>query len=153
MDAKTIARFFSYISVPSDPNSCWEWQGVILNTGYGQFYHHAKSPTAHRFMAFLVHGEQPSSVHVCHTCDNRRCVNPSHLFLGDASINQRDCAAKGRRPKGVHHKQAKLTDDQVRLIRSEPRTHGYQARLAKRLGVSNALISKVVLGKGWAHVT
>lgn len=77
---------------------CWEWTGKIhsIRSGYGIVTIDYKAHRAHRVAYALVKGPIPAALMVCHTCDNRICVNPDHLFLGDHTINVRDCVAKGR---------------------------------------------------------
>lgn len=93
---------------------------------------------------------------VCHHCDNPRCVNIDHLFLGTQKDNMQDCKNKGRNHlqsyTGEDHPRARLTEEQVRIIRSEPRTYGYRIRLAKRFGVTEYAIDQARAGKNWKHV-
>lgn len=78
---------------------CWEWQGARSHsgTGYGQVRVGLKILSAHRVAWELATGRPiPTGLFICHSCDNRSCINPSHLFLGTRSDNMKDAYAKGR---------------------------------------------------------
>ena len=84
------------------PDDCWEWQGAMNRYGYGRVYWPKRGPVlAHRVAYELEHGPIPEGLFVCHHCDNRRCVNELHLFLGTARDNALDMMAKGRWSCGV----------------------------------------------------
>lgn len=92
---------------------------------------------------------------VRHTCDNARCINPQHLVLGTHQDNARDMLERGRNVKGTTHGMATLTDAQVLQIRAEyvPRSSdANQTILAKRFGVSQGHITRIIRGGAWSHV-
>jgi len=92
-------RFWAKVNKDA-PNGCWEWHSSLTGGGYGAFFvHHPDKREivrAHRFSWELANGSIPNGLWVLHKCDNRICVNPDHLFLGNRSDNMIDCARKGR---------------------------------------------------------
>ena len=134
--------------------SCWEWQKSCNNTGYGTVAWDGKTYVAHRVAAYLEgmvnKMEAPKSsrdkTHVLHKCDNRKCCNPKHLFLGSYTDNQLDAYKKIRRtqPKGENHTNAKLTNAQVKEIRERYKAGEMQIPLAKEFNVSQRAISLII---------
>lgn len=79
------------------PDECWEWQGYLNESGYGYLsISHAGRALAPR-VSMLLTGNDPLGQLVCHTCDNPRCVNPGHLYLGSQKDNMRDRSERGPR--------------------------------------------------------
>lgn len=116
------------------------------------------SSYAHRISWFLKFGELPNPpLCILHKCDNRKCVNPDHLFIGDKKDNAVDRNQKGRGhiPKGESNGNSKLTKEQVLQIRKEycPGSHkNGQVALAKKFGVGQRLICCIVNRIIWKHI-
>lgn len=152
---KDIERFNAKVH---RTDSCWEWTGSRRHDGYGQFRYKGTVGKAHRFAWFFFYGEWPD-LYVCHRCDNPSCVNPDHLFLGTHQDNVADMVAKDRQRNGAsygkcageNHPAAKLTQEQIDMIRSGHFGDMLQREIADLLGVSQTQISKVQLGVRWTH--
>ena len=141
------ARFFRHTEWRE--NGCLEWIAAKNDRGYGMFNRIPNTILAHRMAYILAHGEIEKFSVIMHTCDNPSCVNVEHLRLGSHLENQRDKMAKGRGNNGERHYKAKLTDEQVREIRSSPLL---QRELAKKFGISRCHISEIQTRKNWTHI-
>jgi DNA-binding XRE family transcriptional regulator len=135
---------------------CWEWQSKLDSRGYaccpGSVWSNTfKQTFVHRMMYVFLNGPITPSLHVCHKCDNPCCVNPEHLFPGDAKINNADKVNKDRQTKGATHVSSKLTEDQVREIKRDTHISGYS--LAKKLNVNDQTIYDIRNGVTWKHIT
>jgi hypothetical protein len=94
-------RFWSKVDI-KDKDSCWEWISSVSSPGYGQFNYKGVHISSHRLSWILTNGEIPKDKNVLHKCDNRRCVNPDHLYLGTQSNNICDAITRGRGCFGKH---------------------------------------------------
>lgn len=150
----TLADNFWSQCLRKSPNECWEWQGGMNGSGYGQLYYRRKQYKTHRLSYELHNGPIPDGMDVCHKCDNRRCCNPHHLFLGTRSENTLDMLQKGRNraAKGEQCHRAKLTETDIPTIR-DLYNHGMtQTAIAQRYDVSQTTIRAVVLRESWKHI-
>jgi hypothetical protein len=143
-------RFWRYVK---KEEGCWRWLSYIDPQGYGRLNYNARPMLASR-ISYLIHfGEVPAGMAVCHKCDNPSCTNPDHLFLGTQADNVADMERKGRARKrgkpGTEHRQAKLTDQDVRDIRAGGAS---DAANSIKYGVSRATIHAIRVGKTWRHV-
>lgn len=133
---------------------CHEWLGSQCK-GYGTINIRGKILRSHRVAWTMTHGPIPDGLWILHKCDNRRCVNPDHLFIGTNDDNMKDMYSKGRgnKSRGTSSYLAKLDERAVMTIRSDyAGGHFSQQQLANRHGVSQAVISAAILRKTWKHV-
>lgn len=138
---------------------CWEWTASLTAAGYGQMRFRGTRELSHRVSWVLFRGEIPkdsnvyATKHVLHTCDNPKCVNPDHLYLGDQQRNALDSVERGRWGqrgcKGEAHGKAVLTEEQVRTIRQSKLK---AAELAALYGVSISSIRHIIHRRSWKHV-
>lgn len=140
-------------------SGCWVWTGRTDANGYGRVG--TKSELAHRIAYRTAFGDFDSHLFVCHTCDNPPCVNPAHLFLGDAAANNRDRHSKGRSKnlfasndkhparirQGEQHWCARLSVEDVRCIRRLRKSGQLQAEIATQFGVHPSTISRIARGE------
>ena len=134
---------------------CWEWQGGISRNGYGVFHIDRKTHSAHR-VAWIIANEQdiPVGALICHTCDNKKCVRPDHLYAGDPVSNCRDREERQRQsmmPKPRRTPKRKRTayasGEEVRTVRSRYREGESQRSIALDLGLHQSDVSLIVNGK------
>lgn len=146
--------------VNKSDKECWEWQGYLNKGGYGtqivgsRMNGSRKQVLAHRLFYELTHGTIKDGLCVLHSCDNPRCVNPEHLFTGTRADNHKDMVKKNRRVdlKGEARPNSKLTEEQVRYIKTMLKMGIHQKTLAKTYNVHQTLISAIKRGRIWSHV-
>src|SRR5215467_2952229 len=121
-------------------SGCWEWQ-TSLSSGYGVFNINQRIHVAHRVAWMLYRGDIPDGLCVLHRCDNRRCVNPDHLFLGTRADNTADMLMKGREARGSRMPNAILTADDIPTIRQLWESGMKSAEIAALFGVARQTIN------------
>ena len=126
-------------------NGCLEWTAALDGCGYGRININGVNQKASRVAWFLAHGEWPGDLHVCHTCDNRLCVEPDHLFLGTAKDNNDDKIAKGRHGMSWRTAQKrKFSKEQVLEIRKRASEGSSCSSLAREYSVAVSTIQRMV---------
>ncbi len=145
-------RFWSYVNVQGFFD-CWEWIGGINGKGYGQFRKDNIKYTTHRFSYTLYYGNIPNGLFVCHKCNNRKCVNPFHLYAGTAKDNSDDITKANRRiiKQGETNGMSKLTEQQVLEIRKNLNKLS-QRKLGKIYNVSHNTIGSIQHKTIWRHL-
>ncbi len=137
------------------PDACWPWMGALNSSGYGVIREPSqpdgrdgRAVRTHRVTWQEYRREALIDLYVLHTCDNRRCCNPAHLWLGTHLDNMQDMRAKGR-SKGEACPRAKLTETEVRAIRTDSRTN---AQLSRDLGIPESTIWSIRARRSWQHL-
>jgi hypothetical protein len=150
-------RFWQFVKVG---DGCWLWQGGTNEGGYGSLsLRRGVKIYAHRLSFELNIGPVPLGLWVLHRCDNPRCVNPAHLFVGTRADNMRDAHQKGRTwfqvqpdklPRGATHHKAKLDEVKAGDVRARYAVGGVTQRtLAEEYNVSQSTIQAVLSGRNW----
>lgn|SRR3990167_1566979 len=136
------------------PNGCLERFKCINSAGYSNFKYKGRLIGAHRASWIFHRGIIPKKLFVCHKCDNPRCINPAHLFLGTAKDNSQDIIKKGRWPdrRGENSPLHKLNNEKVKQIRNKIQLGFNQTQLAEEYKTSTRNIRKIRDFKSWANV-
>lgn len=134
---------------------CWEWTEGLVRGKYGHYRYNGRKIYAHRYSYFLSFGKFDETLNVLHHCDNPKCVNPNHLFLGTQLENIQDMFRKGRGviPVGEDNGNSILTEKNVIKIYKLWDSGKYmQTEIANIIGVNPRTINYVVNGKSWKHL-
>lgn len=137
---------------------CWNWLSYCLKGRPHSAGTTASKLTGQNLVSRMSYvafrGFFNTNLCACHTCDNPKCVNPYHLFLGTRADNNADMVKKKRnksaRGQGVNH--SKLTEDKIEVIRAMYASGHKQTEIAKKFGVTGHNISNIVRRKTWKHV-
>ena len=153
-------RFWSKVDIRG-MDECWNWLRSSRHNGDGYEYgafrvRDGLVEDAHRMSFILSYDVSiPSGYQVCHACDNARCCNPNHLFLGSPKDNAQDMVSKDRQcnRRGERNTVAKISDNEARKIYDLYQTKKYlQKDLANMFNVSRSCVGRIVLKKGWTHI-
>lgn len=133
-------RFLSYCEpFTLEDDRCWEWKGTTNSNGYGHLHQgtgYGTKARANRVSYALFRepiqinpGQFKDTLLVCHTCDNKKCVRPSHFFLGTPKENLNDYFFKVREGKRIDKR---ILSDEERAARLQKAQELMAERKAKR---------------------
>lgn len=146
--ARDAKRFWSRVT---KSDGCWTY-GTQKGSDYARVWWSGGTTSAHRLAWTLTNGPIPRGLFVCHSCDNRPCCNPAHLFLGTNAENSADAVAKGRMHLGSAHGRALLTEEQVVDIKRRLALHEKGTDIATRYGIHRNTVYCIANGRNWSHV-
>lgn len=151
-DGERIAFYFS--NLPSTPSGCMDWQWGRTGEGYGRLRFQGRPFQAHRVAYILRHGPIPDGASVLHSCDNRVCCNPDHLFLGSHQDNMTDMRRKGRArgARGERQHTARLTAADVLDIREKFAAGVRIIDIARQRGLHKSHVGQIVHRDIWKHI-
>ena len=134
-------------------SGCWEWDKTIGRGGYGKIQINKAQVTASRASYEEFIGPIPDGMLVCHKCDNRRCCNPEHLFLGTHQDNADDMLSKSRSMHGSWHYKATIDESQAVAVFEMIKSGATNSEIQGELGVGKNVIQSIKAGFSWNHVT
>lgn len=144
-----MVRFWKFVA-RGQPDQCWPWVGAKDGIGYGLFrITSSRIERAHRVALRLSGTPVERGKIVCHRCNNPTCCNPAHLYVGTPKTNADDREAAGRHAHGERSGRAKLTEADVRAIRSYPRGAWLTGRA---FGVSPGAVAAIRAGRNWRRL-
>lgn len=151
-------RFWEKVDKRSN-DECWNWLASTNTDGYGHLNINNKTRPAHRLIWEWYYGKIIKPMQVLHKCDNRKCVNPNHLFLGTQQDNIQDMINKNRQKcfdydqRGENHSHNKLTNVDIINIRKQYKNGNItQRELAKKYNVGQSQINRIINKKNWGHI-
>lgn len=159
--AKQILSFHNKYRITE--SGCWEWIGAITDKGYGSLRIGSLKDGSRQVLgahqvSYEIHYGSRMGLFVCHKCDNRKCVNPKHLFLGTHQDNMDDMIAKGRDKLGASNNpgeqngNAKLTKrDVMEIVKLFP--YMKNTEIAEVYKVTHSTVSSIRRGKTWSDLT
>ncbi|MGE3467511.1 MAG: helix-turn-helix domain-containing protein [Pyrinomonadaceae bacterium] len=147
----TLRNYWDGIQKGENPDDCWAWTGPSTGDGYGKFFLNGRYVRAHCYSFFLHNGFWAKG-YVLHTCDNRSCCNPRHLYDGTYADNMRDKMVRERQTRGEMVHCSRLTESDVKAIKSMLSSNVSQAEIARLFGVDPSTISNISTGTTWKHI-
>lgn len=141
----TAERLLEWGSLRDPDRGCLIWQRSKTTGGYGNVTYQGVQTYTHRLAWEAANGRPvPAGMCVCHRCDVRNCVEPSHLFIGTIQDNVADMVSKRRHQWGERSASAKLSTEDVAAIRALDATITV---IGRRFGVNATYVAEIRRGE------
>ena len=128
----------------NDPKGCWIWFGAQRGVGYGAIKINGRVIDAHRAAYEIYKGPVPKGALILHTCDNRACVNPDHLVIGDHSQNQRDAMNRAGVKPWRATRTTPLTSQEIAQIHSDYAGGVSERQLTRKYNVAATSLKRLL---------
>jgi len=139
-------RFLSYVDCANNIKECWIWNGALNKKGYGKVcFKENKTAIASRVSYEIFKGPIEVGLYICHMCDNPRCVNPDHLWVGTHVENMTDMRKKGRQS-------SKLKSCDVCEIRKLWEDGYSQCKIMEKFHIASPSVSNIISRRNWKYV-
>jgi hypothetical protein len=129
-------------------SGCMEFTGCVQSNGYARATVHRKTDYAHRHVYRMAHGPTPIGFDVCHKCDNRKCINPDHLFIGTRLENMRDAVAKSRQAKGFDLPHTFVNEEMKSKITELAKNGMLYKEIADKFGITKSYAGYIAIKNG-----
>lgn len=150
MTADAIERFWATVR-RGRPGECWEWRASKTTNGYGRLRVGGRQQQAHRVAFFLTNGRWPTPC-CCHSCDNRACCNPAHLWEGTNAENTKDAVRKGRMAHGSRSPRATLNEWNVIGVMAMSLMGATRKTIAAQFNIDPSGVYRILNRKLWHHL-
>ena len=146
---RTIENYLKFYTL--DDNGCHNYRGACNSEGYAIFNVNGKSTRISRYLLETKKRKLTNKELACHTCDNPKCINVKHLFIGTHAINNLDCKIKGRNkhPKGENHYYSVLKEEDAKRIKYGKEKVKYLAELFK---IKENTVRQIRRNETWKHI-
>ncbi len=151
-----LRRIAKRIKTTTDTDDCWEHSYAPDKNGYATIYINYQKYRLSRFIYEYHYQEDiPKNMLICHSCDNPKCVNPKHLFIGSHKDNMKDMVNKNRQAKGENQGTSKLTTIEVETILLDCLNNKFNnmSEVSRCYKVSVQQITRILEGESWNHIS
>ncbi len=121
--------------------------------GYPRVKHGARTWRLNRLIFTFVNGKIPEGKVIGHSCNNKGCINPSHLYLTTPAQNSTQAKLDGLYKTGIENGRAKLSEEDVKELRRLYYEETVsQDKLAKKYKLSQSTVSAIVRNETYKHI-